>query len=51
MSTGFEKLFKTDEEIKQDIISDFANEFLYEVKKLADMHGKEEFLRMIKSVK
>lgn len=51
MSTQFDSLFKTDEEIKQDIISDFANELLYEVKKLADKHGKEEFLRMIKSNK
>lgn len=51
MSTGFEKLFKTDEEIKMDIISDFANELLNEAKKLADKYGKEEFLKMIKSEK
>lgn len=45
MSNQFDILFKTDEEIKMDIISDFANELLYEAKKLADKYGKEEFLR------
>jgi hypothetical protein len=49
MSTQFVSLFKTDEEIKMDIISDFANELLYEAKKLADKYGKEEFLIMVKS--
>ncbi|MFC5734316.1 hypothetical protein [Cytobacillus gottheilii] len=51
MSTHFNSLFKTDEEIKMDIISDFANELLYEAKKLADKYGKEEFLKMVKSGK
>ncbi|WP_179295635.1 hypothetical protein [Bacillus sp. FJAT-45350] len=49
MSTQFKSLFKTDEEIKKDIISDFANDLLFEAKKLADKHGKKEFLKMIKS--
>ena len=49
MSTQFNNLFKTDEEIKMDIIGDFAKELLYEAKKLADKHGKEEFLKLIKS--
>ncbi|MEC1717209.1 hypothetical protein ABEV09_07310 [Schinkia azotoformans] len=51
MSTQFDSLFKTDEEIKMDIISDFANELLYEAKKLADRYGKDEFLKMIKPEK
>lgn len=49
MSTQFDSLFKTDEEIKMDIISDFANELLYEAKKLAEKYGKENFMDMIKS--
>lgn len=49
MSTQFNSLFKTDEEIAMDVISDFANELLYEAHKLADKYGKEEFLKMIKS--
>lgn len=50
MSSQFEKLFKTDEEIKNDIISDFANELLYEAEKLINKHGKEEFFKMIRSI-
>lgn len=49
MSTKFESLFKSEEEIKMEIISDFANELIFEAKKMAEKYGKEEFLEMIKS--
>jgi len=49
VSTKFESLFKSEEEIKMEIISDFANELIFEAKKMAEKYGKEEFLEMIKS--
>ncbi|MCM3623729.1 hypothetical protein M4D70_15970 [Brevibacillus borstelensis] len=48
MSTEFSKLFKTDEEIKKEIIYDFTSELLREVNKLVEMYGKEGLLEKIK---
>lgn len=47
MSTQFYSLFKTEEEIKQDIIGDFANKFLTEMENLVSIHGKKELMQMI----
>lgn len=47
MSDSFEKLFKEPEEIRNDIISDFANDFFNEVQKLVEQHGKENFMNML----
>ncbi|AYV72924.1 hypothetical protein M1D49_00405 [Bacillus sp. PK3-056] len=47
MSTGFDKLFKTEEEVKNDILADFANEFLTEIENLVGMYGKKELIQMI----
>ncbi|MGR6904575.1 hypothetical protein [Lysinibacillus sp. BSL11] len=47
MSTGFDKLFKTEEEVKNDILADFANEFLTEIENLVGMYGKKELMQMI----
>ncbi|MCC0563798.1 hypothetical protein [Brevibacillus borstelensis] len=48
MSTKFSKPFKTDQEIKKEIIHDFTSELLVEVQKLVDKYGKKEFLEKIK---
>ncbi|MGG3885934.1 hypothetical protein [Brevibacillus panacihumi] len=48
MSTEFAKLFKTEEEIKKEIIHDFTSDLLREVNKLVDMYGKEGLLEKIK---
>lgn len=47
MSTGFDRLFKTEEEVKNDILADFANELLTEIEKLAAVYGKKELMQMI----
>ncbi|MED2010639.1 hypothetical protein P4V39_21475 [Brevibacillus borstelensis] len=48
MSTEFVKLFKTDEEIKKEIIRDFTSDLLMEVHKLLDKYGKEGLFERIK---
>ena len=47
MSDSIGKLFKTPEEIKNDIIKDFAIDFFAEVQKLAEQYGKENFMKML----
>lgn len=47
MFDEFEKLLKTHDEIKNDIISDFANGFFNEVQKLVEQYGKEEFMKLL----
>ncbi|MFG6497292.1 hypothetical protein P8610_18155 [Fictibacillus sp. UD] len=51
MSIGLEKLFKTEEEIKIDILSDFTNQLLDEVENIVSIYGKEELMKMISNVK
>lgn len=51
MSTEIEKLLKSDEQIKNDILSDFGNAFLNELQRLADKHGKEEFMVLVQGNK
>lgn len=47
MSTELEKLFKTEQEIQQDILADFAFELFRELEKLAEVYGKENFINMV----
>jgi hypothetical protein len=47
MSTELEKLFKTEEAIKKDILVDFANELLTEIENLVTIYGKEDLMQMI----
>lgn len=47
MSTELENLFKTEQEIKEDIISDFASELVSHIEKLVAVYGKEELMGMI----
>jgi hypothetical protein len=47
MSTELEILFKTEEEIKEDILSDFASELLTQIENLVGVYGKVELMEMI----
>ena len=47
MSTELENLFKTEEEIKKDILSDFASELVSHIENLVAVYGKEELVGMI----
>lgn len=49
MDGDFKKFFKTIEETKDDIITNFANDFFNEVQKLVERYGKEDFMRMLKT--
>jgi hypothetical protein len=49
VSTKFERLFKTDEEIKKEVIRDFASDFMKEVQKLVDKYGKAELLEKLRA--
>jgi hypothetical protein len=49
MSNVIEKLIKSDEDIKKDIIKDFTSDLLKEVQKLVNKHGKDEFVKMLKA--
>lgn len=44
----FDKLFKTHEQIKDDIVKDFAVDLVNEINKLIVKYGKENLKKMIK---
>ncbi|WP_156158243.1 MULTISPECIES: hypothetical protein [Paenibacillaceae] len=48
MPSVFDKLVKTEEEIKQDVISDFTSALLSEIQKLVEKYGKEGLKEMLK---
>ena len=47
MENILEKLVRSEEKIKEDILSDFVNEFCDEVEKLLNTHSKEELMKLI----
>lgn len=46
MSTLLENLFKTEEEVKENILSDFASELLIQMESLVSVYGKEKLMQM-----
>ena len=46
---NFDKLVKTPENIKNEIIKDFAMDLINEIHKLVALHGKDEIRKMIEN--
>ncbi|MEG1256257.1 MAG: hypothetical protein RSD37_10670 [Clostridium sp.] len=49
MFNEMSRIMRTEEEIKNDIMSDFANDFIEEVDNLFNQYGKDNFKGMISS--
>lgn len=48
MGDQFEVMFKTQEEMRKDIIKDFATDFMEEIQKLIEEYGREELMKILK---
>lgn len=46
----FEKMFKTQEDIKSDIIKSFSIDLANEINKLVEKYGKDELIKMMSDI-